>query len=187
MKIYFHLSLEEFTNCYVVVNDESEKKEAIIVDPGVITNDMIKQIEAGPYRLSAVLITHNHFNHVKGLRTLNKIYSPVIYAADYEITGSKTYVLKGDGKINIAGLNVEYFSIPGHTADGMVYKIGAVLFTGDTITSGITGETASHYSKKLMEDKIKEKIFSQTDETVIMPGHGPPTTVQSEKRFNLDI
>jgi glyoxylase-like metal-dependent hydrolase (beta-lactamase superfamily II) len=69
----------------------------------------------------------------------------------------------------------------------MVFKIGTTMFTGDTITSGIIGETASSYSKKLLSSKIQEKIFSQTDETVIMPGHGPPTTVASEKQYNLDV
>ncbi len=187
MKIYFHLSIEEFTNSYLIVNDDPDIMEAIIIDPAKITQQMIKQIEEGGYDLTAVLITHNHTSHVKGLSTLNKIYSPIVYAADYELSSSNVCVLKGDGIILPAGLNVEYLSVPGHTADSLVFKIGNVLFTGDAITSGIIGETSSKYSKKMLISKIKEKIFSQTDGTVIMPGHGPPTTVGAEKVFNLDL
>ncbi|MCR5219257.1 MBL fold metallo-hydrolase [Treponema sp.] len=187
MKFYFNLSFDDFTNCYTIVNDDPSVMEAIIVDPGVITPQMIETIERDKYKVTAVLITHNHTSHVKGLSTLMKIYSPRIYAADYEVAGKQVTVLQGDGEINTAGLKVQYFSVPGHTSDSMVFKIGNALFTGDTITSGIIGETASSYSKNLLKSKIQEKIFSQTDETVIMPGHGPPTTVASEKQFNLDV
>ncbi|MBO6176618.1 MAG: MBL fold metallo-hydrolase [Treponema sp.] len=187
MKLYFDLSFDDFTNCYIVVNDDPSVMEAIIIDPGIVTPKMIDIIERGKYKLTAVLITHNHTSHVKALPTLMKIYSPRIYAADYEVAGKQVTVLQGDGEITTAGLKVQYYSVPGHTSDSMVFKIGTAMFTGDTITSGIIGETASSYSKKLLSSKIQEKIFSQTDETVIMPGHGPPTTVASEKQYNLDV
>ena len=187
MKIYFHLSLEEFTNCYMVVNDDLKVKQALIVDPATTTPDIILQLEDMGYELTDVLITHNHFNHVAGLSTLLKIYSPKIYAAEYEICGHKTNVLNGNGKISAAGLDVYYYSVPGHTADSMVYKIGTALFTGDTLTSGIIGETSGAYLKNMLCSNIEKKIFSQIDEMVIMPGHGPPSTVGTEKQYNLDI
>ncbi|MBP5464984.1 MAG: MBL fold metallo-hydrolase, partial [Treponema sp.] len=160
MKIYFNLCLEEFTNCYVVVNDQPDVMEALIIDPGRISSEIIDQIERDHYKLTGVLITHNHTNHVKGLSTLKKIYSPYIYAADYDVGGSQSVVLRGSGDIDVAGLNVKYYSVPGHSSDSMVYRIGNVLFTGDTITSGIIGETSSKYSKKLLLDNILEKIYS---------------------------
>lgn len=187
MKIYFNLCLEGFTNCYVVVNDDPKVKEALIIDPGKISSEIIDQIEREHYDLKAVLITHNHTNHVKGLPTLKKIYSPLVYAADYDVAGEKSVVLRGSGEIEVAGLIVKYYSVPGHSPDSMVYRIGNVIFTGDTLTSGIIGETSSKYSQKLLVDNICEKIYSQMDSTVIMPGHGPPSTIEGEKQFNLDI
>lgn len=187
MKIYFDLCLEEFTNCYVVVNDAPSVMEAIIIDPGKITNEIINQIETDGYKLTGVLVTHNHENHVHGLTTLRKIYSPSIYAADYEVAGDQTVVLRGDGKITVAGLSVEYLSVPGHSSDSMVYKIGNVLFTGDTITAGSIGDTNSQYSHRLLCSNIESKLFSQNDECVLMPGHGPPTTIASEKKCNIDL
>ncbi|MBQ6566838.1 MAG: MBL fold metallo-hydrolase [Treponema sp.] len=187
MKIYFNLCLEGFTNCYVVVNDDPKVMEALIIDPGKISSEIINQIERGRYELTAVLITHNHTNHVKGLSTLKKIYSPYVYAADYDVGGGKSVVLRGNGEMEVAGLNVKYYSVPGHSSDSMVYRIGNVLFTGDTLTSGIIGETTSKYSNRLLMDNIIEKIYSQADATVLMPGHGPPSTIGGEKQFNLDI
>ena len=187
MKIYFNLCIEGFTNSYLVVNDNPEVMEAIIIDPAQITNEIIRQIEDNGYKLVAVLITHNHQHHINGLKTLKKIYNPTIYAADSETYGLNYSILNGDGMTQIAKLNVEFFSIPGHSPDSMVYKIGDVLFTGDTILPGMTGNTTSQYSKKLLCNKIKDKLFTLPDRTIIFPGHGVPGTLESEKQFSLDL
>ena len=185
MKIYFHLNIEGFSNAYLILN--SAVKEALIIDPGKITIKMIDQIEQNKYTLDAVLITHNHSSHTMGLNTLRKIYTPKIYAADYEVAKADTAVLKGDGMIKAAGLNVAYMSVPGHTADSMVYKINSCLFTGDVLLAGQAGNTNSNYAKKTLISNIHSKIVSQQEYTVIMPGHGPPSTVGAEKRFNADL
>ncbi len=187
MKIYFHLCIEEFTNTYIVANDDPSVMEALLIDPGKINTQIINQIEEGGYKLTGVLITHNHESHVKGLRTLTRIYNPYIYAADYEVEENKAVVLNGDGRLLVAGMEVEYYSVPGHSSDSMVYKIGSVMFTGDTVLAGTIGETSSHYSKKLLVNSISKKILSQSDDTVLMPGHGPPSTVATEKIYNLDL
>ena len=182
MKLYFHLNLEGFSNCYVIVNEES--REAIIIDPGQITTEIINHIEIGGYKLTGVLISHNHGSHVAGLSTLRKIYEPQVYAADWEVAGNDTNVLKDDGVIQVAGIDVEYFSLPGHTNDSMVYKIGSVLFTGDSLSACKIGSTNSKFSERTLVKNIRQKILSQTDDTVIMPGHGPPTSVGVEREFN---
>ncbi|QTQ11408.1 MBL fold metallo-hydrolase [Treponema parvum] len=185
MKIYFYLNITGFSNCYLVVNEHT--KEALIVDPGKITGYMIDRLEGDGYALRAVLITHNHSSHVKGLQTLLKIYDPKIYAADLDVAQERTTVLKADGHILAAGLKIQYMSLPGHTADSMIYKIGQVIFTGDTVSAGKISSTGSLYRKKILIENIKAKIFSQPDDTILLPGHGPITTVGTEKHFNSDI
>ncbi|MCQ2573993.1 MAG: MBL fold metallo-hydrolase [Treponema sp.] len=185
MKIYFHLNLEGFSNCYLLVNETN--KEAIIVDPGEVTEELIEQIESVPYHVAGVLITHNHGSHVNGLKTLRKIYSPKILAADWDVAREDTTVISGDGKIRIGGMLVHYMAVPGHTADSMVYKIGNMLFTGDVLMAGTIGNTVSSYSKYILKSNIEQKILSQTEDTVIFPGHGPLATVESIKAFNIDF
>ena len=185
MKVYFHLNLEGFSNCYLVVNEKTN--EAVIIDPGKVTEGLIAQIESKPYHLVGILITHNHGSHVHGLKTLQKIYSPKVLAADSEVAGSDTKVITGDGKVRLGGLLVHYMSIPGHTSDSVLYKIGNVLFTGDVISAGEIGDTASSYSQFVLKTNIKEKIFSQNEDIILMPGHGPPTTIGAAKKFNVDL
>lgn len=185
MKVYFHLNIEGFSNCYVIVNEHT--MQAIIIDPGIITHQIIENIERSGYDLVGVLITHNHGSHVHGLKVLRKIYEPQIYAADWEVAGEDTYILRDEGIIEIAGLEVGYMSVPGHTPDSMVYKIDNVLFTGDVISAGRIGSSNNKFSEKALIKNIQQKILSQTEETILMPGHGPPTTVGAERLFNIDI
>lgn len=185
MKIYFHLNIDGFSNCYIVANEDTS--EAIIIDPGKINESMTDIIESNMLKLSAVFITHNHGSHVHGLNVLRKIYSPLVYAVDYEVAGSDTNVLTGDGLVRVAGLSVRYLSVPGHTSDSMVYQIGRVVFTGDVISAGRIGSTSSRYSTLILRDNIERKILSLPEATVIMPGHGPPTSVATERLYNIEM
>ena len=185
MKIYFNINLGGYSNSYIIANPET--REAIIVDPGKITNKIIENIESEPYELVAVLITHNHGTHTKGIETLRKIYTPRVYAADSQAAGDETIVLKGDGVFRVAGFTVGYLSVPGHSTDSMCYKIGNVLFTGDTLSAGKIGSTNNNYAKKTLMANVQTKIFSQQEETILLPGHGPPSCLEAEKLFNLSL
>lgn len=179
MKVYFHLNAGGFSNCYLIVNEKTN--EAIIIDPGKITKKIIERIEENHLNLAAVLITHNHGSHADGLKTLRKIYSPKIFAADWEIAHNNTTVITGDGKTTIANMQVRYMTIPGHTSDSVVYGIGSILFTGDVLLSGEIGKTNSSYSEYILRSNIEQKIFSQLDSMILMPGHGPPSTLGAAK------
>ena len=179
MKIYFHINEGGFSNCYLVVNEISN--QAIIIDPGKITKEIIARIEDNHLNLAAVLITHNHGSHADGLKTLRKIYSPKVFAADWTVAANDTTVITGDGSTQIEGMQVSYLTIPGHTSDSVVYKIGSILFTGDVLLSGEIGKTNSSYSEYILRSNIEHKIFSQLDSTILMPGHGPPTTLGAAK------
>ena len=95
--------------------------------------------------------------------------------------------IKGDRIIKAAGLTVGHMSVPGHTPDSMVYKIGKVLFTGDALSASMLGTTNNAYAEKMLLSNVHNKILTQHDDTIIMPGHGPPSSVAAEKLFNLSI
>ena len=185
MKIYLQVGLEGFTNSYVVVNEQT--REALIIDVEKVTKMLISQIEDMKLKICAVLVTHNHKKHVSGLKTLRKIYDFKTYAADYEIEGEETMVLKGDGIMRLAGMDINYSSLPGHSSDSIIYKIGGVIFTGDAISNGMIGKTTSIYAHQMLIRNINEKIMSQTDDIALLPGHGPPTTVGAERKYNQDL
>ena len=85
--------------------------------------------------------------------------------------------------MTIAKMTVHYMTVPGHTSDSVVYGIEDILFTGDVLSAGELGSTNSSYSEFILKSNIEKKIFSQQEGTILMPGHGPPSTLQAIKEF----
>jgi glyoxylase-like metal-dependent hydrolase (beta-lactamase superfamily II) len=185
MKIYYLYSLEGFSNGYLVGNEKTG--EAIVIDPGVMNRELLEHIEKNRFRVTAVLITHNHESHHRGLGTLLRIYSPAVYAADAELNGTKTVLLQGDGSFAAAGFAVRYFAVPGHSPDSLMFQIEQVLFTGDALSAGRLGVTNNMYGKRNLLTHLGAKLLNQPDSVVVMPGHGPPSTVGAERLFNAEL
>ncbi len=185
MKIYYHYSLEGFSNGYLVANEET--REAVMIDPGAITPRILEQIEKAPYKLSAVLVTHNHESHHRGLETLLRIYAPRIYAADSELKGIPVTMLQGNGTFLAAGFAIRYYSTPGHSPDSLMYQIEHVLFTGDSLSAGRLGSTNNVYGTRNLKTHLRKKMLNQEDSIILMPGHGPPSTIGAERLYNTEL
>ncbi|MFQ3547439.1 MAG: MBL fold metallo-hydrolase [Termitinemataceae bacterium] len=169
----------------MLIGSSMDLKEAIIIDPGCIDEKIINFIEVNDYALRGILLTHDHQNHVNGLRTLKRIYDVPVYAMNHEIGDIKTILIKDGDKLRIGAFTIEVFSVPGHSADSAVYKIGNILFTGDSLTAGLIGSTNSSYGATLERGVLRNKILSLPGDYVVLPAHGPPTTLEAERRFNI--
>jgi glyoxylase-like metal-dependent hydrolase (beta-lactamase superfamily II) len=190
MKLFFHYCSWGFSNCYIIgteKTDSSQQNTAIIIDPGSMENVTLQIIENNNFDLKAVLITHDHLNHVRGLRTLKRIYNAEIFAVNQYIMEQKTNIVKDGDRIGIADFFVEIISIPGHSSDSVVYRIDNMLFTGDVLTAGLVGSTASAYGATTQMNKMRSRLLSLPGDYVVLPGHGPPSTLEAERRFNADI
>ncbi|CEM63096.1 MBL fold metallo-hydrolase [Treponema phagedenis] len=186
MKIYFHYSIGSFTNSYLVGNEKTS--EAIMVDPGRITTEIIHNIEKNNFSLRAVFITHCHATYYDhGLQTIMNVYQPEVFAADTEVDTIKTSVLRGDGLIERAGFTIEYFSVPGYSPDSYMFKIQNVLFTGDSLSAGMIGETANIYAGKNLLKNLHTKILCQDENIILFHGHGPPSSLKSELLYNDEL
>jgi glyoxylase-like metal-dependent hydrolase (beta-lactamase superfamily II) len=183
MKLFFQYCSFGFSNCYIL----GEGNQAVIVDPGSMENSTLQTIENNNFYPAAVLITHDHIGHVRGLRTLMRIYNAEIFAVNQAITDHKTTLVKDGDIINIADFSAEVISIPGHSSDSVVYRIGTMLFTGDVLTAGLVGSTASAYGAATQMNKLRSRLLSLPGDYIVLPGHGPPSTLEAERRFNTDI
>jgi glyoxylase-like metal-dependent hydrolase (beta-lactamase superfamily II) len=186
MRIFFHYCLPGFSNCYIL-GSESIPGEAIIIDPGEMGADILNIIENNEYSLKGVLITHNHRGHVRGLRTLRRIYDVEIYAVNHIVMDYRTNVVRDGDLLNVGPFRIEVISVPGHSSDSAVYKIDNWLFTGDTMSAGLVGTTASSYGAALQMTAIRSKILSLRGDYIVFPGHGPPSTLEAERQFNAGI
>jgi glyoxylase-like metal-dependent hydrolase (beta-lactamase superfamily II) len=203
VRLFFHYCQFGFSNCYVVgteipAGDNGETRheasrreaalpEAIIIDPGNMDETILNLIERNNYRLRGVLITHDHLSHVRGLRTLKRIYDADIYAVNHLILDHKTIMVKDGDSLKLGPFKVEVISVPGHSSDSAVYKIGYWLFTGDALSAGLLGTTASSYGAEVQMTALRSKIFSLPGNYAVLPGHGPPSCLEAERRFNVGI
>ena len=164
-----------------------DNPEAIVIDPGIVDPYLLRAIENNSYTLKGILITHDHPHHVRGVKTLMRIYDTEIFAISPLISGHRSTLVKDGEIINIGPFKTEVISIPGHSADSAVFKIDRLLFTGDTITASLMGSTASLYAASTQVNAVRSKIFSLPGDYTVLPGHGPPTSLEAERRFNLQI
>ena len=187
MRLFFHYCSYGFSNSYVLSNDNCSGSPAIVIDPGCMDKQFLEYIETSEYDLKAVLITHDHLGHIHGLRTLRRIYNAEIFAFNRVVLDIGTTQIKDEDKIVIGPFTVEVISIPGHSADSVVYRIGNFLFTGDVLTAGLVGSTSSGYGASTQVNKLRSRLLSLPGDYLVFPGHGPPSTLEAERRFNIGI
>ena len=195
MRIYCHYCRSVFSNCYILGTDLPEadaiksplRKEAIIIDPGEMDVKILNFIEDNDYTLRGIFITHDHPYHVGGLATIMRIYNAPIYAINPEINEYRANLVRDGDILNIGPFRIEVISIPGHSADSAAFKIGRFLFTGDALTAGLIGKTASSYAAANQVSALRSKILSLPGDYTVLPGQGPPTSLNAERRFNFGI
>ncbi|MDR0654897.1 MAG: MBL fold metallo-hydrolase [Treponema sp.] len=185
MKLFFHYCTYGFSNCYILGPDTGN--EAVIIDPGAMDEPMLEFIENNNYIPRAVLVTHNHPNHIHGLRTLRRIYDPEIYAVNHMIQKNRANIIKDGDTLKIGSFSIAVISVPGHSSDSAVFKLNYFLFTGDALSAGLVGSTASVYGKTIQTTALRNKILSLPGDYQIFPGHGPPSTIEVERQYNAGL
>ncbi|MCQ2604012.1 MAG: MBL fold metallo-hydrolase [Spirochaetia bacterium] len=183
MKVFTIFQPYEFTNTYLI--GKKNCHEAILIDPGRFDITLLDLIESNHFYISHIFLTHSHINHTKGIPTLLKIYDAKIHSMKNVIHGIKTVQITGESEIHAGGFKITAIPISGHTDDSVIFKIGNMLFTGDTIKAGYTGETEGLKQQKEMTGLIRKKFFSLKSDYLIFPGHGSPSTLAAEKKTNL--
>ncbi|MGD9678753.1 MAG: MBL fold metallo-hydrolase [Vulcanibacillus sp.] len=189
-------------NCYLI----HDNKEAILIDASFYPKEIEKYIDNNYLKLSAILITHAHFDHIAGIEHLRKKYDSPVYIHQNEcewlvnpsLNGSELFPyfgkvvcrrsenhIIGDTHYNIGNFKIEVIFTPGHSPGGVSYKIENYLFTGDTLFYHSIGRTdfIGGNQNKLLKS-IKNKLFVLPEETIVLPGHGEQSTIGEEKKNN---
>jgi hydroxyacylglutathione hydrolase len=194
-------------NSYVVWLDG--RTDCLVIDPGFEPEKIVAAIEQRGLVPAVFLITHGHTDHIAGNAALKSRWPecPIVIgagdaakltdpaqnlSADYgmPVTSPPADRLVGDGEtIEYAGFTLEVREIPGHSCGHVVYtwRDGEPLlvFGGDVLFSGSIGRTDfPDGSYDQLASGIHEKLFTLPDTTIVLPGHGPRTTVGIEKQSN---
>ncbi len=177
------------SNGYVFFLDGG--KRAALIDPAGIPANLLRVLRDGHYRLEYVLITHKHADHCDATAEIAANFPSakiVMHAADVAALGTlsdKALRVKDGEELAFGDVRIRMLHTPGHTDGSSSYLFKSTLFTGDTLFAGSVGGAygqASTYADIL--NSVRSKIFSLPEDTVLMPGHGPPSKVGWEKAHN---
>jgi hydroxyacylglutathione hydrolase len=181
------------TNCYVI-RAAVDAQESVVVDPGY-------DVAAPQLDVAAILVTHCHWDHIGGIAALAEatgapVYMPELEAAVLENPQAffpgqpiRPHVpevrLQGDETFELAGLSFDTVSVPGHSPGHVAYATEGALFSGDVLFAGGVGRTDLPFADwEMLVDSIRLLFDRFPPETVVYPGHGPPTTLGAERDSN---
>ena len=193
------------TNAYLVA--DSETKEAAVIDPAWDGDVILAEAEKRGWRIAHLWYTHAHFDHIGGAGAIADALNPLplvaLHPADNALWraegGASLFGFKIDpgpeptidleqGQIlKLGNIEFEVRHTPGHTQGLCSFYIasGNVCFCGDLIFRDSVGRTDLPGGDwEMLLKSIHEKIFTLPDETRLLSGHGPETTVGREKGAN---
>ncbi len=168
-----------------------DHRTAAIIDPAGYPETLLRAIADGPFALRYILITHKHADHCDATADVAKAFPEaqiVMHKADVKAIGALAHrahgVVDGD-ELPFGDAAIRMLHTPGHTDGSACFLFRSTVFTGDTLFAGSVGgifADVSTYEDLLAS--VRFKLFSLDDDTVVMPGHGPPSTIAQEREHN---
>jgi len=193
------------TNTYIVADPATE--EAVVIDPAWDGEQIARRASQRDWTIRQIWLTHAHFDHLAGAAGIVRQVVPAppvaLHPQDLPLwsrgggaamfgmqvdPGPRPSILLAERQVlQIGNLSFEVLYAPGHTPGHVLFYSAAekVVFCGDVVFAGSIGRTdlpGGNYHQLL--ESIRTRILSLPDETRLLSGHGPESTVGKEKRSN---
>ncbi len=187
------------TNCYFLGDEESKK--AAVIDPGDNGGALAQALSSAGYRAEMILLTHGHFDHVDGVRDFLAAAGPLpvcLSRKDYPLCPTGFVIPSADGlgeldearfvqegdALSLGALTIEVLETPGHSPGGLTFRVGDVLFTGDTLFAGSCGRTDFANSDTAALLASLRRLGELEGDYQVYPGHMGASTLERERQVN---
>ncbi len=189
---------EMMANAYILF--QPDRDDALVIDPGAQPDRILSVLDGR--RLSGIVLTHGHMDHIGAVGALRGKDVPVfIHAGDAPMLtdpalslanmlnmapsqGEPDHLLE-EGEITIAGIPLTVLHTPGHTPGGVCLRAEGSLFSGDTLFARGIGRTDFPGGDFDTLVHSLRRLLALDGETAVYPGHGPATTIATERRYAL--
>lgn len=191
-------------NCYLLWNEST--REALIFDPGAEAETISYWLDELELTPKAILLTHGHGDHIAAVAELKENFQIPLYIGrgdeklladpsanisaffDHPIVAPEPdFVVKDEDVLDLAGIRLAVLATPGHTPGGVCFleEEAGRLICGDTLFAGSIGRTdLSGGNHGQLIQSIRQKLLPLPDAVIAYPGHGPHTTVGTERSGN---
>lgn len=192
------------TNCYVLSIGES----CLVFDPGEEPEKLLQYLQINRLLPEAILLTHAHFDHIGAVDAIREKFDIPVYIHEREaewlldpaLNGSQyfqlgsvkvakpaDYEFTGEKKMTIGSFSFQVLETPGHSPGSVsfYFEEGNIAVSGDALFQSSIGRTdlpGGNHSQLLKS--IHDKLLVLPEETIVLPGHGPATTIQHEMDSN---
>jgi glyoxylase-like metal-dependent hydrolase (beta-lactamase superfamily II) len=189
------------SNCYIVGSESTG--QGMIVDPGDDTENILDDVKELGLGIKYIVITHGHIDHINALGKVNQATGAeiAVHADDAKLLeeqplallfGSSPQsstppdrLLKDGDSVDFGDMQFRVIHTPGHSPGCICLYGHGVLFSGDTLFNcGIGRYDLPGGDLNQLMDSIQNKLLVLPDDTVVYPGHGPDTTIITERRSN---
>lgn len=193
------------TNAYLVADTSSG--DAVVIDPSWDGDVILQAAQRRNWRIAHLWYTHAHFDHIGGAAAIADALNPLplvaLHPADHVLWraggGASKFGYSIDPgpeptidfvhgmRMRLGDTDFEVRDTPGHTPGHIVLycPTAGLCFCGDLIFSGSVGRTdIPGGDRDALVNSIRTQIYTLPDETRLLPGHGPETTVGEEKASN---
>ena len=191
-------------NCSIVGDEESH--EAMVIDPGDDIDEVMAIVRTHNLTVKQIAVTHAHIDHVGGAMKLKELTgAPVLLNQNDDmllkmLPVQATWIgvkppgkvtiddpLRDGDKLRVGAKEASVIHTPGHTQGSVCLYFPAeqTLIAGDTLFAGSIGRTdlpGGDY--KQIITSLHDRVLALPDETVVVPGHGPTTTIGEERQSN---
>lgn len=199
-------------NCYILADEAS--REAVVVDPGTGSREeseaIAARVEARGLRVRYIVNTHGHPDHMWGNDLLKQAVGGEVLIheldglklTDPHRNGSTLFgmavhvrpadrLLRDGDVLELGALRLTVAHTPGHSVGGVALMGDGFVLTGDTLFAGSVGRSdlpcsseENTIAHEVLLDSIRKTLLTMPDETVVLPGHGPDTTIGAERIGN---
>ncbi len=190
------------TNCYLVYSEDT--LECIIVDPGAEPDKIVQEVNANSLKPIAIINTHGHVDHVGANKPVKQEFDIPLYIHQADLKLLKSALQSGFGlmigakkspppdkflkegdTLKLGKSHLRVIHTPGHSPGSISLLGDGFILSGDALfQSGVGRTDLPGGSWEELQESIKRKILTLPPNTVVFPGHGPPTKVSIEKNSN---